>query len=103
MDFDFKPTPRKAVKFVVGHSTRFVISAAINAVVQPEDRKDRARLFIGTYALSGIVSDKVKEWVDSEIDDFVELYHDAKALFEDIKKEEQEPAQVHVITDLPTN
>lgn len=99
MEFSF--TPRTIVKKVAGHSTRFLIATAVSAViVEPDRKRDKARVFIGTYALAGMVSDKVTEWVDTEIDEWIEAYHDFRGVFEEIKAEEQSEATVHVITEV---
>lgn len=66
-------TPRKITRFVVGHSVRFVISSAVSSLVPKDEESSRhkAEIFVGTYVLAGMVSDKAEEWTDKQIDELV--------------------------------
>lgn len=71
-------TPRKVAKFVVGHSVRFVVSSAITSLVPADTKVDKTRLFIGSYALCGVISEKTTEWFDKEIDEYIEIWNTAE-------------------------
>lgn len=66
-------TVKGAARFVVGSSIRFVVSGAIASVVPVESRKDKVRVAVASYALSGLITEQAKDYVCNEIDDKIEF------------------------------
>lgn len=91
---------------VVGHSVRFTIVSAITALVPVETRKDRLRVAVASYALSGLVSEKAQDYVCQEIDEKVAFYRkvrdEVRKLQSEIVSEETEEngVTVHKVTTL---
>lgn len=78
---------RKVGRFVVRSSVRFVVSSAVATLVPtPETKRDKVRLFIGTYAISGMVAKHAQDFIDTKFDewkqDIVEIRIEMKK-FED--------------------
>lgn len=66
---------RGGIKFLATSSVRFVISSAVATLVPVENAKDKRKAFIGTYVISGMINEKVKDYIDGEIDDKLEYYY----------------------------
>lgn len=81
-------------KAVVGHSVRFVVVSTLATVVPVESRKDKLRLAIAGYALSGIVSDKAKEYVCNELDEKIEFVREVMA---ELNKSQDSPESDAVV------
>lgn len=61
------------VRFVASTSVKMVIGTAIAQYVPTESKAQKAKLIVGTYVISGMVSDAAKTYVSKELNDFVEL------------------------------
>lgn len=70
-------------KAVVGHSIRFAVSGALATVVPVDSRKDKIRLAVASYAISGLVADKAKERVSEKIDEKIDF---AKKVFSRVQE-----------------
>lgn len=62
-----------AVRFAASTSVKLIIGTAIAQVVPTETKVQKAKVIVGTYVLSGIVSDAAKNWASSELDDTLEF------------------------------
>lgn len=71
-------TPRNIAKAIIGGSTHFVVSTVIYKIVEPEDRSDRAKTFVGSHAIAGLVTAKVCDRVDDQFDEWAEDVEELK-------------------------
>lgn len=60
--------PRSIVKFVVGHSTRFVVTTAIVKLVEPETTADKARVVVGGYVVGGLLAEHTEDFAMRKYD-----------------------------------
>lgn len=71
-------TPRNVIKFVVGGSVQFVVSTVIYKIVEPEDRLERGKTFVGSHVIAGMVTSKATGLVDQKLDAFAETVTEIK-------------------------
>lgn len=60
--------PRNIVRYIVRGSTYMVVTTAVNTLTDPEDKLDKAKIFVGSNVLAMIVSDYAVDYVDEQID-----------------------------------
>lgn len=80
-------TPRNLVKLVVGGSTHFVVSTVIYKLVEPEDKSERAKTFVGSHAIAGLVTAKVTERIDEQFDDLADQVAEIRQAVEEAQTE----------------
>lgn len=80
-------TPKSIGRFVVGSSVRFVVASSISALVPVENRKDRAKVYIASYAISGMIGDKAKDYIEEEIGQKIEF---CRGVIAEVKKRNAE-------------
>lgn len=71
-----------AVRFAASTSVKMVIGTAIAQYVPTETKAQKLKLCVGTYVISGMVSDAAKTFASRELDEAVEL---ASILIQKIK------------------
>lgn len=84
------PLPsRKAVKtvakIVVANSVKGVLATAIATNVPVESKSDKVKLFIGTYAIGGMVAEASKTHIGNQIDSAAEIVDEVKKQYADYK------------------
>lgn len=89
-------TPRKISKFVVGGSIRFVVASSITTLVPTETRVEKAKVFIGSNMIAGVIVAKANERIDAFFDRTNEEYEEIKAQ-DDIP--EPEAVVVHTMSN----
>lgn len=73
---------KSVAKAIVSHSVRFAVAGALSSFVPVESRKDKVRLAIASYAISGVVSEKAKEYISDSIDEKIEFVVKVRAQLE---------------------
>lgn len=61
------------VRFAAATSVKMIVGTAIAQIVPTETKADKAKVIVGTYVISGIVSDAAKTYASNELNDFVEM------------------------------
>lgn len=61
------------VRFAAATSVKMIVGTAIAQIVPTESKADKLKIIVGTYVLSGIVSDAAKTYASKELDEAVEL------------------------------
>ena len=74
---------KKVTVVVIGFSVRSVIASTITVLLHPEKKREKATVWIGSYALSGMISDHVEDWADEEFDSYVDIVKDLKEKLSD--------------------
>lgn len=82
----FNPT-RSAIKLIATSSVRFVVSSAITTLVPVETKKEKRKVFIASMVLSGMINEKVKPYVDAELDDAINFCRDVMSYVEKLQAE----------------
>lgn len=65
-------------KFVVGWSTGTVIGKVIASNAAPKNRLQKAEIYVGAFAIGGVVSEQTEAWTDRQIDAVVEAWNKIK-------------------------
>lgn len=93
---------KTVAKALVGHSIRFAVSGALAAVVPVENRRDKIRLAVASYAISGIITERAQKNVSKSIEEKFEYYRKVRAAVRASDKANDSPNEndVHVVTDL---
>ena len=89
---------RSAIKFVATSSVRFVVSSAITTLVPVETKKEKRKVFIASMVLSGMINEKVKPYVDTEIDDAIEM---VREVVKQVKKLDEKRKAEAAEADVP--
>jgi hypothetical protein len=61
------------VKVIASTSVKLIVGTAIAQMVPTETKADKAKVIVGTYVLSGIVTDAAKSWAVDELDSKIKL------------------------------
>lgn len=67
-----------AVRFAASTSVKMIVGTAIAQVVPTETKAQKAKLVVGTFVISGIVSDAAKTYASKELNEAVELFTELK-------------------------
>lgn len=73
---------KTGVKLVVGKSVNFVVATAITRYIPVESKTEQVQLFIGSYAIAGVVSTLATDYVGGKVDDIVESVTKIKSIFD---------------------
>lgn len=73
---------KTVAKFVVGAGVHFVVTKALKDVVPIENKREKLKLLIGSYAIAGIVVRQATSFIEQEIDDAVETLDELKEMFQ---------------------
>lgn len=67
---------RSGIKFIATSSVRFVVSSAITTLVPVETKKEKRKVFVASMVLSGMINERVKPYIDNEIDEALDFCHE---------------------------
>lgn len=71
------------VKVIASTSVKLIVGTAIAQMVPTETKAQKAKVVVGTYVLSGIVTDAAKSWAVDELDSKIKLVALVKKLVQD--------------------
>lgn len=88
-------TPKGFARLVVGSSVKFVVTSTIASLVPVESKKDKIKVLVGGYVISGVVAEQAKRYISEDLDEKVEF---CKGVYKQYKrltaKQNEAPADV---------
>lgn len=76
-------TPKGFARLVVGSSVKFVVTSTIASIVPVESKKDKIKVLVGGYVISGLVAEQAKRYISDDLDEKFEF---CKDVYEHVKK-----------------
>lgn len=67
-------TVKKLTRLGIGVCTGHVVSRALRNNFEPEGRREKIELAVGSYAIGAMFADKVDDWVNTRLDSLHEQY-----------------------------
>lgn len=68
-----KKVVKNGTRLVVGLSTSYCVNKAISALVQPDNVVGQVAKYVGTAAISSLVTKKIVEYTDQVVDEVLYL------------------------------
>lgn len=75
-------TLKGVARVVVGSSVKFVVTSTIASLVPVESKKDKIKVLVGGYVISGLVAEQAKRYISDDLDEKFEF---CKDVYEHIK------------------
>lgn len=69
-------TVKGIARLVVGSSVKFVVTSTIASLVPVESRKDKVKVLVGGYVISGVIAEHAKRYISDDIDEKFEFCRD---------------------------
>lgn len=91
-----KRSLKGVARLVVGSSVKFVVTSTIASLVPTETRKDKIKVLVGGYVISGVVAEQAKRYISDDIDEKLEF---CREVYDYVKKLTAE--QNEAPTDVP--
>ena len=85
---DARTLARGLVKAVVRHSVSAVAVTAVHTYVPAFDRKQKFQLYVGAYAMGGLVADSAAERMGRKFDEYTESVKEIRAKLKELNKTE---------------
>lgn len=81
-----RSTVKFVAKAVAATSVKMVIATAIAQTVPVESKQDKAKLFVGTYVIGGMVAEAGKTHIGNQVDSAYDTVETIKKMIADSKE-----------------
>lgn len=77
-------TVKGVARMVVGSSVKFVVTSTIASLVPVDSKKDKIKVLVGGYVISGVISEQAKRYINEDLDAKFEFCRD---VYNEVKKQ----------------
>lgn len=72
-------TPKGLARLFVGSSVKFIVTSTIASLVPAESKLEKAKVLVGAYVISGVISEKAKDYITNDLDEKFEFCREVYA------------------------
>lgn len=80
---------KTVIRWTVISGTSKIVRDIIKNNVTVETTADKVKVAAGTFAIGGLVAEKISAHTDQKVDDCIEQYHELKKFIQEINSEEK--------------